>query len=159
MATAKLKSPGELAVIRDQMEAEGRRLVLTNGCFDLLHVGHVRYLEAARAMGDALIVAVNGDESVRALKGSSRPINPETDRAEVVSGLGCVDYVTIFPSVRVTEVISEVRPHVYAKGGDYTVATLDPVEKSALDAAGAEIHILALVPGRSTTRIVGKLTA
>lgn len=158
MATAKLKSPGELAAIRDQMEAEGRRVVLTNGCFDLLHVGHVRYLEAARAMGDALIVAVNGDDSVRALKGSSRPINPESDRAEVVSGLGCVDYVTIFPAVRVTDVIAEVRPHVYAKGGDYTVATLDPLEKSALDAAGAEIHILALVPGRSTTSIVGKLT-
>src|SRR3954469_5960458 len=94
-----------LAAERERLHRAGRRLVLTNGCFDLLHVGHVRYLQAARALGDALLVAVNGDESVRALKGPTRPINSEHDRAEVLAALGCVDYVTIFQTERVTDVV------------------------------------------------------
>src|SRR5690606_3409009 len=103
----------ELAAIRDRLDADGKRLVFTNGCFDLLHVGHVRYLEAARRLGDALAVAVNGDGSVRLLKGPTRPINPEADRAEVLAALRCVDYVVIFAEPRVTGVIHEVRPHIY----------------------------------------------
>src|SRR4051794_10542303 len=98
MSVPKLKTADELAVICEQMQARGQRMVLTNGCFDLLHVGHVRYLQEARALGDALVVAVNGDESVRALKGPTRPINSQEDRAEVLAGLGCVDFVTIFPT-------------------------------------------------------------
>lgn len=156
MSLEKLKTPAELATIRERMGAEGRRLVFTNGCFDLLHVGHVRYLQQARALGEALVVAVNGDASVRALKGPTRPVNAEQDRAEVLAALECVDYVTIFHSERVTDLVGEIRPQVYAKGGDYTVETLDPGERGALQAAGADIQILPLVPGKSTTNILSK---
>lgn len=156
MSAEKIQSSRDLAAIRDRMDREGRRLVFTNGCFDLLHVGHVRYLQQARALGDALLVAVNGDGSVRALKGEGRPINPEADRAEVLAALACVDYVTIFPDVRVTALLREIRPQVYAKGGDYTEETLDRDEYAALCDIGAEIDILPLVPGRSTTKIIAR---
>lgn len=136
--------------------AKGKKLVLTNGCFDLLHTGHVRYLEQARACGDALIVAVNGDASVRELKGPGRPVNTELDRAEVLSALRCVDHVTIFNGKRVTDVIRFLRPACYAKGGDYTLETLDPGERMALKEVGAEIKLLSLVPGRSTTGILNR---
>ena len=154
MSFAKIKSPEELAALRDALAAEGKRLVFTNGCFDLLHVGHVRYLQQARALGDALLVAVNGDASVRALKGPTRPVNGEEDRAEVLAALECVDFVTLFHTERVTDLVATIRPQIYAKGGDYTVASLDPGERTALEAAGSEIRILPLVPGRSTTAIL-----
>jgi rfaE bifunctional protein nucleotidyltransferase chain/domain len=157
VSNEKLKSPAELARACAEMGAQGKRLVFTNGCFDLLHVGHVRYLQAARELGDALAVALNGDASVRALKGDSRPINPEQDRAEVLAALECVDFVTIFPDVRVTNVVRQVRPHIYAKGGDYTVESLNPEERAVLEEAGAEIKILPLVPGKSTTSVVEKM--
>lgn len=154
MSLEKLRTSEKMASIRDAMEKEGKKLVFTNGCFDLLHVGHVRYLEQARALGDALMVAVNGDESVRALKGPTRPINSEEERAEVLAALGCVDYVTIFPSMRVTELVKEIRPQVYAKGGDYTVESLNGEERGALEEAGSDVRILPLVPGKSTTKII-----
>jgi rfaE bifunctional protein nucleotidyltransferase chain/domain len=157
MSNPKLRTPAELAALRDRLGAEGRRLVFTNGCFDLLHVGHVRYLQHARALGDALVVAVNGDESVRALKGPSRPLNCEEDRAEVLAALGCVDAVVVFHTERVTDLVRAIRPQVYAKGGDYTVESLDPGERAALAEAGSEIRILPLVPGRSTTALVGRM--
>jgi rfaE bifunctional protein nucleotidyltransferase chain/domain len=138
------------------MEAEGRKLVLTNGCFDLLHVGHVRYLQRARELGDGLVVAVNGDASVRALKGENRPINGELDRAEVLAALECVSYVTIFHTVRLTAEIRTIRAQIYAKGGDYTVDSLDREEFGALQEAGSDICILPLVPGKSTTSIIKK---
>jgi rfaE bifunctional protein nucleotidyltransferase chain/domain len=156
MSLEKLKTAEELSLIRDSMEAQGRKLVFTNGVFDLLHVGHVRYLQQAAALGDALVVAVNGDASVRALKGPARPINSEHDRAEVLAALECVRFVTIFHGVRMTELMATVRPHVYAKGGDYTIESLDPGERGALQAAGSDIRILALVPGKSTTAIIEK---
>ena len=159
MSLDKLKSATELAKIRDDFEARGRRLVFTNGCFDILHAGHVRYLQQARALGDALLVALNGDESVRALKGAGRPINGQDDRAEVLCALGCVDYVAIFPEVRVTGILRAIRPQIYAKGGDYTVDSLDAGEREALREINAEIKILPLVPGRSTTDVVNKIGA
>lgn len=113
MSIPKLSSPEELARISTEMRAQGRVLVFTNGCFDLLHVGHTRYLRQARALGDALVVAVNGDASVRALKGPTRPINPEEDRAEVLAALECVDHVVLFHTPRVDEVIRTVRPQLY----------------------------------------------
>lgn len=146
-----------LSAIRDEMDASGRRLVLTNGCFDILHAGHVRYLQQARKLGDALAVALNGDQSVRELKGEGRPLNSEDARAEVLSALGCVDYVVIFEGKRATDLMRAVRPHVYAKGGDYTRDSLDTDERKALEDGGAEIVILPLVPGRSTTAIVEKM--
>lgn len=151
-----MKSVPELSTISAQFAAQGRKLVFTNGCFDILHTGHVRYLQQARALGDALLVALNGDASVRALKGPSRPVNGENDRAEVVAALACVDCVTIFHEERVTELVLAIRPQVYAKGGDYTVDSLDPGERAALEKVGAEIRILPLVPGRSTTGIIAK---
>lgn len=149
-----LVSAAELRVERDRLAARGARLVFTNGCFDLLHVGHVRYLQAARALGDALAVGLNADASVRILKGPDRPINNEADRAEVLAALACVDFVTIFAEPRATALLAAVRPHVYAKGGDYTLETINAEERAALEAAGAEIRFLPLVPGRSTTRLI-----
>lgn len=158
MSASKIVSAAQLASLRDSLAAAGRHLVLTNGCFDLLHVGHVRYLQGARALGDALAVGLNGDDSVRALKGPTRPLNGEMDRAEVLAGLGCVDYVVIFPEVRAARLISEVRPMIYAKGGDYTLDSLDPGERAALENCGAEIRLVPLVPGRSTTALVQRMT-
>lgn len=137
----------------------GKRVVLTNGCFDILHAGHVEYLERARELGDLLVVAINSDRSVRELKGPTRPVNSESDRARVISALRCVDFVTIFDSLRVTAVIEAIKPAVYAKGGDYTIATLDAGEREAMIACGTEIAILPLVPGRSTTAILAKAAA
>lgn len=157
MSASKIVSVSEMASRSAELRAIGRRLVFTNGCFDLLHVGHVRYLQAARLRGDALAVAVNGDGSVRALKGPSRPINGQDDRAEVLSALACVDWVTVFDTPRVDAVIREVRPAVYVKGGDYTRETLDPGERAALEEVGACVEIVELVPGKSTTAVVRRL--
>jgi rfaE bifunctional protein nucleotidyltransferase chain/domain len=148
-----------LAEVSREMNARGQKLVFTNGCFDLLHVGHVRYLAAARALGDALAVAINGDASVRALKGAGRPINREQDRAEIVAALEAVDYVTIFPEVRTTNLLQIVRPQVYVKGGDYTRETLNAEEKSALDEIGAEIRMVPFEGGYSTTELINRLVA
>ncbi len=143
-----------LAALGARYASEGKRLVLTNGCFDLLHTGHVRYLQQARELGDILLVAVNSDQSVRELKGPDRPLNNASDRAEVLAGLRCVDYVTIFEGKRVTDVIRQLKPSIYAKGGDYTLETLDPEEREALQEVGTEIRLLSLVPGKSTTSLL-----
>ncbi|HXV74157.1 MAG TPA: adenylyltransferase/cytidyltransferase family protein, partial [Sphingomonadales bacterium] len=116
-------------------------VVLTNGVFDLLHVGHVAYLKKAKSLGDLLVVAVNGDASVRALKGPSRPIHAAPARAQVLSGLRSVDFVTIFSDVRATKVIRALKPDVYVKGGDYTAKTLNGEERAALKSVGARIRI------------------
>jgi len=157
MHQGRVLTPGELAEQRDLLDREGRRLVFTNGCFDLLHAGHVRYLQQARALGDALAVGLNSDRSVRELKGDGRPINSQDDRAEVLAALGCVDFVVIFDGKRASGLIDAVRPHVYAKGGDYTPETLDPQERAALAVAGSRVQILPLVPGRSTTAVLHRL--
>lgn len=154
LSTAKIVDARGLAAAREQLAKAGKRLVLTNGCFDLLHVGHVRYLEAARQRGDALAVALNSDVSVRALKGEHRPLNSQDDRAEILAALTCVDYVTIFEDERITNLVEQVRPMVYAKGGDYRLETLNPGERAALERGGAEIFFVPIVPGRSTTRLV-----
>ena len=159
MHEARIVSAEELARLRDVMDKGGRRLVFTNGCFDLLHAGHVRYLQQARKLGDALAVGLNSDRSVRELKGEGRPLNAQDDRAEVLAALGCVDYVVIFGDKRATGLLRTVRPHIYAKGGDYTPASLDAGERAALEEAGAEIEILPMVPGRSTTSVLERMRA
>src|SRR5580704_12242572 len=116
----------------------GQTIVFTNGCFDILHAGHVRYLSAAKQLGDILVVGLNGDASVRELKGEGRPLNPQEDRAEVMAALEAVDYVIIFGEKRVDTLLRQVHPHVYAKGGDYTVTSLDPDEVTALREIGAK---------------------
>ena len=153
----KIVTAEEARQIADEMREQKRKLVFTNGCFDLLHVGHVRYLAAARALGDALLVAINGDESARALKGEGRPLNRQADRAEVVAALGRVDYVVIFPDVRATTLIEKVRPAIYVKGGDYTTESLHPEERSALEWIGTEIRILPFEPGHSTSGLLEKM--
>jgi len=157
MHQSRIVDAQEMSAARDRMEAAGQRLVFTNGCFDLLHAGHVRYLQQARALGDALVVGLNGDRSVRELKGEGRPLNAQDDRAEVLAALGCVDFVVIFDGKRATELLRAVRPHIYAKGGDYTPDSLDEGERGALEACGAGIKILPLVPGRSTSALVDKI--
>jgi D-beta-D-heptose 7-phosphate kinase/D-beta-D-heptose 1-phosphate adenosyltransferase len=135
----------------------GKRVVLTNGVFDLLHVGHVTYLERAKSLGDLLVVAVNGDASVRALKGPSRPVHSAPSRARVLAGLRPVDFVTVFPEVRAAKVIRAVKPDVYVKGGDYTPATLNAEERAALKSVGAKVRILPFVRGYSTTKTLRKM--
>ncbi len=152
-----ISTPEQAAVWRTELDAAGKRLVFTNGCFDLLHVGHVRYLREARELGDALIVALNGDASVRALKGDGRPVHPAEDRAEILCALEPVDRVVVFDEPRATRLMEAIRPHIYAKGGDYTVDSLNPEERSALERVGAEIRILSLVPGKSTTAALRKM--
>lgn len=147
----------EVRRLRSELNLHRKKLVFTNGCFDLLHAGHVRYLKQARALGDALVVAVNSDASVRALKGPSRPIQSQDDRAEILAALRSVDAVIVFDDERVTKLIEEIRPHVYAKGGDYTVESLNEEEREALEFVRADIKILPLVQGRSTTATVNRL--
>jgi rfaE bifunctional protein nucleotidyltransferase chain/domain len=132
----------------------GKTIVFTNGCFDILHVGHVRYLAAAKRLGDVLVVGLNSDESVRELKGVGRPLNSQEDRAEVMAALEAVDYVIIFTEKRVSHLLRQMRPQVYTKGGDYTVDRLDPEEVAALKEINARIEILPLVPGKSTSKLV-----
>jgi len=147
----------ELAARAQEFRAAGKRLVATNGCFDLLHVGHVRYLQAARALGDALAVGVNGDQSARELKGPGRPLNNERDRAEVLAALEDVDLVVIFPELRATRFIEAVAPAIYVKGGDYTLETLNIEERGALQKVDADIRIIPFEKGYSTTRLLEKL--
>lgn len=153
----KMLSLAALPAWREASRASGRRLVVTNGVFDLLHMGHVTYLEGARSLGDALLIGVNGDDSVRQLKGPSRPLNPETDRARVLAGLGCVDATCIFPEMRAVNFLSVARPDIYVKGGDYTLDTIDPDERRAVESHGGRIVFIPFVPGRSTTGLVAKI--
>ena len=141
----------------EKLRAAGKKLVATNGCFDLLHVGHVRYLQAARALGDFLAVGMNGDRSVRELKGSGRPITREPDRAEVLAALQCVDSVTIFPQIQATRFIAAVRPAIYVKGGDYSSETLDEEEREVLKEIGAEIRLIPFDVGYSTSRLIEQI--
>ena len=139
----------------DELRSRGNKIVFTNGCFDILHAGHVRYLTAAKTFGDVLIVGLNSDESVRRLKGSSRPINSQLDRAEVLSGLKAVDHVIIFGEQTAEALIAEVKPNVYVKGGDYTLDTLP--EAKIVQQFGGRVEFINLVAGRSTTNIVEKI--
>lgn len=149
--------PDRLADWRNQLRRDGKKLVVTNGCFDLLHVGHVTYLEAARSLGDALLIGINGDGSVQQLKGPGRPLNGESDRARVLAALACVDGVCIFPEKRATRFLEETRPDVYVKGGDYTLETMDQDERRAVESAGGRVQFLPFVAGKSTTALVERM--
>ena len=165
--TANIAEPGdmspkivdleELSERSEKLRTEGKKLVATNGCFDLLHAGHVRYLQAARALGDVLAVGLNGDQSVRELKGSGRPITTESDRAEVLAALQCVDLVTIFPQVRATQFIAAIRPAIYVKGGDYTSEILNGEERAILEEIGAEVRLVPFEPSYSTSRLIEQI--
>lgn len=154
----KILSWEKLPAWRAQLRAAGRRLVVTNGCFDLLHRGHVTYLEAARAQGDALLVGLNADASVRELKGSHRPVNSEDDRAFVLAALAAVDGVCIFRERTALRFLTEVRPDVYAKGGDYTIDTINQEERRLVEELGGKVVVLPGVPGKSTTSLLEKIS-
>jgi rfaE bifunctional protein nucleotidyltransferase chain/domain len=158
MSSGKILTIDEVAAYRATLRKEGRKVVATNGCFDLLHVGHLRYLTEARAFGDFLWLGLNGDASVHELKGPGRPLVPEADRAELLAAWRVVDAVTIFPDVRATAFLRVVQPDVYVKGGDYTADTLNPEEAAALRECGAKIEIVRLIPGKSTTSLVKKIS-
>jgi rfaE bifunctional protein nucleotidyltransferase chain/domain len=142
---------------RAALRANGKKLVVTNGCFDLLHLGHVTYLETARQHGDALLVGVNGDEATRELKGPGRPVNAEEDRAAVLAALESVDGVCIFADKTATRFLSAAQPDVYVKGGDYTLDTLNQDERRTVEGAGGKIVIIPFVPGKSTTALLKKI--
>lgn len=143
---------------RNQFRATGKKLVVTNGCFDLLHPGHVTYLETARNFGDALLVGINGDAAVLELKGRGRPINSETDRATVLAALESVSAVYIFADKTATAFLKAAQPDIYVKGGDYTLETLNQDERRAVEGAGGMICIIPFVPGKSTTAILEKIS-
>ncbi|MFJ5862287.1 D-glycero-beta-D-manno-heptose 1-phosphate adenylyltransferase [Pseudarthrobacter sp. NPDC092439] len=159
-----LKAFADTALGADELEsqleahrAQGQRIVLTNGCFDVLHSGHTRYLNQAKQLGDILVVALNSDESVRRLKGPGRPINAVADRAAVVAALSCVDYVTVFDTPTAGPLVRQLRPEVYAKGGDYTPEML--AETPDVEEYGGRVVILDYVAERSTTAVVNRIRA
>ena len=133
------------------------KIVFTNGCFDIIHAGHVRYLTAAKNFGDVLIVGLNSDNSVRQLKGASRPINNQADRAEVLLALKPVDYVIIFEELTAENLITQVKPDIYVKGGDYTLDTLP--EAKIVQSYGGRVEFVKLVAGKSTSNIIKKIEA
>ncbi len=147
----------DLQELLKKLRAEGKTIVTTNGCFDILHVGHVRYLEETKKFGDVLIVALNSDASVRRLKGENRPINNEMDRAEVLNGLKSVDYVVLFDEDSPADLLSKIKPDVHTKGADYTIETL-PEAKIILE-NGGRVEFIKFVEGKSTTNTIKKINA
>lgn len=147
----------DLQALLTKLRQEGKTIVTTNGCFDILHVGHVRYLEETKKFGDVLIVALNSDASVRRLKGEGRPINNENDRAEVLNALKSVDYVVLFDEDSPMQLLAEIKPDVHTKGADYTVETL-PEAKVILE-NGGRLEFIKFVEGKSTTSTIAKINA
>ncbi len=154
---SKIIAPNKLKEWRADVRNRGQQLVVTNGCFDILHVGHIRYLHSARMEGDLLLVGLNGDESIRQLKGEGRPVNPQADRALLLAALECVDAVCIFPEKRATRFLSEAEPDIYVKGGDYTLETLDPDERQTVETARGRIVFIPFVTDRSTSNLIQKI--
>lgn len=150
-----LVNRNDLNTLLDKLRSEGKTIVTTNGCFDILHVGHVRYLEKTKTFADVLIVALNSDKSVKSIKGDSRPINKEEDRAEVLSALKCVDYVVLFDEDSPIDLLLQIKPDVYTKGADYTIETL-PEAKPIME-NGGRVEFISFVEGKSTTSIINKM--
>jgi rfaE bifunctional protein nucleotidyltransferase chain/domain len=155
----KILTASTLGPWRDHLRRAGRKLVVTNGCFDVLHLGHVTCLQQARDQGDALLVGVTSDAGVRVLKGPGRPLNNEHDRAGVLAALESVDAVRVFPELDARAFLQAVRPDIYVKGGDYTLDTINQDERRLLEQLGVKIVILPAVPGKSTSALVEKIQA
>lgn len=156
-ARRKIVTPRALQAAVQSAKRRGRRVVFTNGCFDLLHVGHIRYLERAKRLGDLLIVAVNTDRSVRRIKGPHRPVVAQAQRAEVVAALGCVDYVVLFSTATPRPLIARVRPDILVKGADWSLERI--AGKTEVEAAGGRVRTIPLTPGSSTTRLIKRIQA
>jgi rfaE bifunctional protein nucleotidyltransferase chain/domain len=157
MTTKKLTTLPQLRTLVETARSKGQKAVWTNGCFDIMHAGHILYLEKARALGDLLIVGLNSDASVRLLKGPSRPIVPEDQRAIVMGALSCVDYVIVFDEQSPLRLLEILKPEVFAKGGDYTLDTLDQKERRMVESYGGNIALLPGVPGMSTSNLIEKI--
>lgn len=158
-----MNAPGEIKILNkndlsaavERLRSEGKRIVFANGCFDILHVGHVRYLQGARALGDLLIVGINGDDAVRSLKGEKRPVMPDAERAEIIAALACVDYVVIFDELTVENLLLLLKPDVHAKGTDYTVDTVP--ERETVKSYGGAVAIVGDPKDHSTSTILQSL--
>lgn len=155
----KWRSLEQALVRREALKNAGRRVVLTNGCFDLLHTGHLYFLNEAAKLADALFVALNAEESVRELKGSTRPVQGDVERAYALNALACVDTVFTFENPRLTREIAILKPDVYVKAGDYTLETLNPEERAELEYVRAEIRFLPFLEGFSTTNLIARIAA
>jgi rfaE bifunctional protein nucleotidyltransferase chain/domain len=142
---------------RQSLRESGQTLVMTNGCFDLLHTGHLYFLQAAGQLGDRLLVALNSDASVRMLKGSKRPVQNELERAYALAALECVDHIVIFNESNLVKEIAALKPDIYTKAGDYDLGRLHPGERTALEVGGSKIHFLPFLNGFSTTNLIGKI--
>ncbi len=153
----KILTWSSLAAWRKSFRATGRKLVVTNGCFDILHLGHASYLEQARNQGDVLLVGVNSDQGVRELKGPTRPLNDEGERAALLAALQSVDFACVFPGKRAIDFLATAQPDVYVKGGDYTLETLDQQERAEVEKVGGQIVLIPFLPGRSTTGLLSKI--
>lgn len=151
----KLVKREELPELLKELRSQGKTIVTTNGCFDILHVGHVRYLQKTKTFADVLIVALNSDISVKKIKGPDRPVNNENDRAEILCALSCVDYVVLFDESSPENLLVEIKPDVHTKGADYTVETLP--EAKAIMANGGRIEFINFVEGKSTTAVIEKM--
>jgi rfaE bifunctional protein nucleotidyltransferase chain/domain len=157
-AGSKIATLDELALLRRTWAAEGKTVVWTNGCFDLVHAGHVRSLRDAKALGDILVVGINSDASVRAIKGSARPIIPQDDRAELIAALEPVDYVTIFDEPDPIMALSRLRPDIHCKGAEYATGTRPMPERETVLSYGGRIKFLPLHPGRSTSDLIDRIS-
>ena len=148
----KIQTRETLTQIIAQEKDKEKTIVTTNGCFDLIHVGHLRYLQAAKKLGDLLVVGVNSDSSVRKIKGAKRPLIPENERAEMLAGLNCVDYVVIFPELEPVSLLSEFKPDIHVKGGDYTIEQV--IEREVVEENGGKVIVGLNIAGKSTTNII-----
>ena len=152
---AKVVKKEELKCLKEKLKKENKKIVFTNGCFDILHVGHVRYLQKTKEFADYLIVMLNSDISVKALKGEGRPINNENDRAEILSALSCVDYVVLFDEKSPAKLLEDIKPDVYTKGADYTLETLP--EREIVERNNIKVEFIEFVQGKSTTNVINKI--
>ena len=151
----KLVSQEEIIEIVRQGQQDHKTFVVTNGCFDILHVGHVRYLQKTKSLADFSIVMLNSDKSVKMIKGDSRPINNEQDRAEILNALSCVDYVVLFDEKSPAELLEKIKPNIYTKGADYTLETLP--ERDIVKRNNIKVEFIEFVQGKSTTNIINKI--
>jgi rfaE bifunctional protein nucleotidyltransferase chain/domain len=156
-SSAKIRTLDELLFLRDRWRSEGRTVVWTNGCFDLLHVGHIRSFRDARALGDILIVGINSDTSVRSNKGDARPVVNEDDRAELIAALEMVDYVTIFDELTPVAALARLRPDIHCKGAEYADGARPVPERETVLGYGGQIRFLPFHPGRSTSELVARI--
>ena len=156
MEKEKIKSTDELKSIVEDLKKHNKKIVTTNGVFDILHIGHIRYLKGAKKLGDILIIAINSDNSVKKIKDPKRPLNNENDRAEAIASLEHVDYVTIFNEENPIKFLEEIKPEVHIKGGDYNINRI--IEKNVVEKNGGKIILIPEVKGYSTTDLIKKIS-